>query len=403
MNHIERFKAVCAGEKPDYVPIFGLPGAPGMSGGCMAKTHQRLVDTGMPDWVDGCGRLGKPATLDSWQRYWGTTGPVRANFFPGESGKGIKTTKRIEDGMELIESETGSITRQVIDNDVTYSMPHYEVYDVRDRESWEFYRNRTTPGKPWSAERLEEECRKHDDRDKPLSVSVGGIWGGVRSMMGPEAACTVLYDDPEMVHEMIDRRLECFDKYLIPKIERLKPEILRAGEDCCYNNGMLISPAHFEEFCAPFYRRVGEVAKAVGASIVAVDTDGDATELVPLLEACGVNAIYPFEVKAGNDLFALREAHPEFVMFGWLEKEVVNEGNEGLIADEILSKVPPLLEKGRYFPNGDHGIQPLVTFENMCRFMTLLHEVTGNPEGEFPRVDPREPAAPAESKAGGRV
>ncbi len=71
---------------------------------------------------------------------------------------------------------------------------------------------------------------------------------------------------------------------------------------------------------------------------------------------------------------------------GWLEKESVNEGNEETIEREIMSKVPPLLDRGRYLPNGDHGIQPLVTFDNMCRFMTLLHEVTGNPEGEFPRV-----------------
>ena len=75
-----------------------------------------------------------------------------------------------------------------------------------------------------------------------------------------------------------------------------------------------------------------------------------------------------------------------FVFFGWLEKESVNEGNEKLIEPEIMSKVPPLLEEGRYFPNGDHGLQPFITFPNLCRFMTLLHEVCRNPEGEFPRV-----------------
>jgi hypothetical protein len=111
-------------------------------------------------------------------------------------------------------------------------------------------------------------------------------------------------------------------------------------------------------------------------------------EFVDMVEPCGVNAIYPCEVKAGNDLFALRERHPEFIFLGWLEKECVNEGNEDSIEPEIASKVPPLLAKGRYFPNGDHGIQPMVTFPNLCRFMTLLHEVTGNPEGEFPRVPP---------------
>jgi hypothetical protein len=30
-----------------------------------------------------------------------------------------------------------------------------------------------------------------------------------------------------------------------------------------------------------------------------------------------------------------------------------------VINAEIVSKVPSLLERGRYFPNGDHGIQPI--------------------------------------------
>jgi len=77
---------------------------------------------------------------------------------------------------------------------------------------------------------------------------------------------------------------------------------------------------------------------------------------------------------------------PQRYCFGWLEKEVVNEGNEDRIEPEIMGKVPSLLEKGRYFPNGDHGIQPPVTFPALCRFMTLLHEVCGNPEGQFPRT-----------------
>ncbi len=71
-----------------------------------------------------------------------------------------------------------------------------------------------------------------------------------------------------------------------------------------------------------------------------------------------------------------------------MEKEVLNEGNSHLIKDEIMNKVPYLIKKGGYFPNADHGIQPLVTFENLCKFMTLLHEVCNNPEGNFPRIKP---------------
>ena len=96
--------------------------------------------------------------------------------------------------------------------------------------------------------------------------------------------------------------------------------------------------------------------------MVTVDSDGNVMELVPLLDKYGINCLHPFEAKGNNDLFKLREEYPEFILMGWLEKEVVNEGNGDKIEKEIMSKVPGLLEKGRYFPNGDHGLQPMVTF-----------------------------------------
>jgi len=387
VNHLERFKAVCRFEQPDYVPIFGFSGAPGMSQGAMRKTWQRLVDTGMPDWMDGCFSLSTGGVSDKWQQYWGTTGALYLDFFPAEAGgPGIKCESRIEGDREILEYETGALTSQVIDNDVTYSMPEFVRYHVTDRASWEFYRDRTVCGPPWSAERIEEACKRFDGRDKPLCIGVGSTWGRLRGLMGPYLASTILHDDPSLAHEIIDYYQQVNERYLYPVIERLRPEILGAGEDCCFNHGMLLSPAHFNQFCAPYYRSVGAVARDCGVDMVSIDTDGNAMELVPLVEECGVNTIYPFEVKAGNDLFALRRRHPKFILMGWLEKETVNEGNEAQIDPEIMSKVPPLLAKGGYFPNGDHGIQPLVTFPNLCRFMTLLHEVTGNPEGEFPRM-----------------
>lgn len=386
MNQRERFVWVCRGEEVDYVPIYGAFGAPGMSGGCMAKTHQRLVKQGMPEWVDGCIRLGDPRVTETWQRYWGTLQPIDVDFFPAEPAQGLKRTSRIEGEYEIIECESGALTRQVIDNEITYSMPHFMVYPIRDRESWEFYRDRVTPGELWPEEEIEAECKRFEDRDKPLHLACGGTWGPIRSLMGPERACTILYDEPELIHEIMEWRMWYLQKYTIPLLERLRPEVLQCGEDIAYNHGLLISPRHFREFCAPFYRRLAQVGRECGAAMMAIDSDGNLMELVGLLEECGMNALLPFEVKAGNDLFVLRKQHPEFILMGWLEKEVVNEGNGHMIRGEIMSKVPPLLEKKRYFPNGDHGIQPLVSFENLCKFMTLLHEVTGNPEGEFPRI-----------------
>jgi len=383
MNELERFRSVVNGEKPDYMPIFGFPGAPGMSRGAMRKTWQRLHETGMPRHVGGAN---KNEAVASWMRYWGTTGPTGVGFKYGYGEEGIGQTSRIEGDFEIVEHESGALTRQVLNNNQTYSMPEFIRYHVRDRASWEFYRDRRTPRAKMEPDEFEAACRRHDGRDYPLMVHGMSGYGSVRSAMGPEAASIAFYDDPEMVHEMAAWRRERVREYVFPLIERLKPEIVQCGEDCCYNHGMLVSPQMFEEFFGEGYRELCDCARANGAQIVAVDTDGNISEFTPMIESFGVNAIFPCEVKAGNDLFALREQHPEFVFFGWLEKETVNEGNEDTIEPEIMGKVPRLMAQGRYFPNGDHGLQPLVTYPNLQKFMTMLHEVCGNPEGEFPRV-----------------
>lgn len=386
MNNRERFLAIARGQTPDYTPIFGFPGAPGMSWGVMRFTHDRLVATGMPATVGGCVEHWQWRDVEGWMKYWGTTGPAYPDFGLAWGETGFKTTTRIEGEFEIVESESGELTRQVIRNDSTYSMPEYIRYPVRDRASWEFFKERMTPRQFMPLSEVRERAAKFQRPDKPLSIGLYGPYGFIRGIFGPEAASYMFYDDPELIHEIMAWLLERARQDAFPLIEALKPDIVEMGEDLCYNHGMLLSPAQFDTFFGSYYQEVCDCAKAVDVPVVAVDTDGNAMEYAHVASKYGVNAICPFECKSNNDLFKLRAELPEFLMFGWLEKEVVNEGNERMIEPEVMKKVPALLEKGRYFPNGDHGIQPMVTFDNLCRFMTILHEVCGNPEGEFPRV-----------------
>jgi len=385
MNDRERFKAICHGEHVDYVPILGFPGAWGFAGGVLAPTHARLIDEGMPDWVDGCIDMDRGKSSEKWNRYWGTTEPVEIDFRTVPKATGIKSEKHVEGEREVVEYESGALTRQVIGNAVEYSMPEYVRFHVRDRRSWEFYRERMTPSGTLSTATIEENCRRFDDRAKPLIITCGSTWGFLRELMGPEAACTILYDDPELAHEIIEWNSWKVETYVFPVVRRLRPEILAVHEDMCYNHGLLISPAHFREFCAPYYRKVATLARDSGADLLAVDTDGNIMEIVSLLAECGVNGIYPCEVKGGNDLFQLRRKYPSFIFAGWIEKEIANKGNDGIIEPE-MAKVREFLKQGRYFPNADHLIQPLVTFEGLCLCLTALHDILGNPEGEFPRM-----------------
>ena len=387
MNALERFLCICRGEKPDYIPIFGLPGAPGFSGGCIQRTaYDRLLSTGMPD-IGGAAEIdGSCTNIEGWNKFWGVCNPMDFNEFPGEEAEPLKWDTQVDGDFEILTCETGAKTRQVIDNWIQYSMPEYIKFHVTDRSSWECYKERCTPGKPWSDTQINAVAAGYAARTQPLCMFAYGTFGWLRALVGPEMACTILYDDPDLAKEILGWAREHNQKYYFPLIRRLRPEILIIGEDMCYNHGMFISPAMFNEFCAPAYIEAAEVVREAGVTLFAVDSDGFVEQLIPLLEAVGVNGLYPWEVKAGNDILRVREKHPNFVILGGIEKEILNEGNEKTIRPEIMGKVPQMLRTGRYFPNGDHGIQPLLTYENLLRTMTLLHEVCENPEGEFPRV-----------------
>jgi len=63
-------------------------------------------------------------------------------------------------------------------------------------------------------------------------------------------------------------------------------------------------------------------------------------------------------------------------MAGNIDKRALIKGPEA-IKEEVMSKVPFLLEKGGFFPSVDHLVPPDVTFENFCYFINLLREIGG--------------------------
>ena len=372
MNELERFKAVVHFEKPDYWPLVTVDGLGYVHKGGLRKLHRE----GLPARVND---------LESWCAYWGQCTFDYAEFI-GADAPGIQRETWTKGDFEFVRSETGALTRKPIGNDMLYCMPDFVEFDVRDRASWETYRQLTRPRRR-ATEKLEAMNEKFAQRTRPLAVHCEGTWGIVRMRMGPERALLALYDDPDLVRDIIAANLADLEEFVFPVIEALRPEIVTMWEDFCYNHGMLISPAAFREFCAPYYRRVVEVGRACGAELMIVDSDGKVDEYCRLLEEVGLNGCWPMEQVCGNDLLAYRRAHPRFIFAGGIEKEIANTGQARRIEPELAPKIPAVLESSGYFPMFDHALQVDVGFAELCRCMTRLHEICGSDDlGEFPRV-----------------
>ena len=368
MTQLERFLAVVRFERPDYWPQMNAVGVGWIHLGGLDKLHEE----GLPaDVID----------LPTWLEYWGECGFEDVASI-GADAPVIAQESRVEGDFELIRRETGALTRQVVGNDRAYSMPEFIEFDVRDRATWERFRDLSTPR---AAADLEAQAHL-DGRTRPARIEAGSTWGRVRSWMGPERALLAIYDEPDLVRDMIEWQTWFFDEYTAPAIERFRPELVSMWEDFCYNHGLLISPATFRELCAPHYRRVAEVAHDCGVELLMVDTDGKVDEYLDLLDETGFNGCWPMEQVCGNDLAEYRRRHPRMVFAGGIEKEIVNTGNGARIEPE-LAKVPAALAAGGYLPMFDHALQTGAGFPELCRTMTRLHEICGSPElGRFPRM-----------------
>ncbi len=122
---------------------------------------------------------------------------------------------------------------------------------------------------------------------------------------------------------------------------------------------------------------INDLLRSNGVDVIYLDSDGNLNELIPLWLECGINFHWPFEAVAGNDAVAIRKKYgKDLIIGGTIDKRALIKGKEA-IREEVMSKVPFLLEQGGYFPSVDHLVPPDVTFENYCYYINLMREVAG--------------------------
>jgi len=206
--------------------------------------------------------------------------------------------------------------------------------------------------------------------DYPLGMIFCGLFGALRHLLGLERFMTATYDEPELLH----RIAEAWERLVVGVGRRMAGYgATWAGfwEDMCYRNGMFISPRSYRELILPYFKRAVAHLADCGIEFTWVDSDGDVTELIPLVREAGIKGMMPFEVQAGMDVVEVREQHPDFVIIGGLDKRLLADGREAM-EREIQEKAIPLLRSGGHIPGLDHAVPPNVTLEDFRWFLERM-------------------------------
>ena len=259
-----------------------------------------------------------------------------------------------------------------------FGMPMFLDWPVKDRATWNEYKKRLDPNIPerWPSD-WNAYVQEMNDESKPLSLEVGSFYGLLREWVGSERILYMFYDDPGLIEDMMDAILYLETEVIKRTLKDIKVQAATFWEDMCYKVGPLISPAMVRKFMMPRYKKITDLLHSYGVDVIFLDSDGNVEQLVPLWLEVGINFIWPFEVAAGNDAVALRKKYgKDLIIGGAIDKRALAKGKEA-IREEVMSKVPFLLETGGYFPSVDHWVPPDVTFENYCYYINLMREVAG--------------------------
>jgi len=263
------------------------------------------------------------------------------------------------------------------------SMPQFIKFPVETPSEFkEFWKQRMKSdvslrlGPEWKQQLLTAE-----KSDCPFFVTADrwvGFFGPLRSLVGVEKLCTLFYDEPAFVEEM----MECFLKHTITTmkqvLEIVHVDILIIWEDMAYHTGPLISPCIVKSFLFPRYRKLVDFVKNYGkkVSFIALDSDGNVDSLIPIWIESGIDIIYPFEVQAGMDVVALRKKYGKSLrMWGGFDKRIVAKGKRTI--DQETKRLAGLVEEGGYICGMDHSAPPDISFENFRYFMTKMKEISG--------------------------
>ena len=246
------------------------------------------------------------------------------------------------------------------------SMPEHIEFPVKGRGDWNELKTKFDPE---DARRFPPDWQSRCEswrREGPVVMFSAprspSLFGFVRELMGPERTLYAFYDEPMLVHDIMET-YTAFILRLLPKVLDSAPlTSIFFWEDMCYRGGPLISPDMFREFMLPRYKRITELARKRGVDTIFVDSDGDVSQLIPLWLEAGINGVYPMEVAAGMNVVDLRKKYGrDLLMTGGIDKRVLARSPEAI--DEELKVKMPLAEKGGYIPHLDHSIPHDVSYE----------------------------------------
>jgi len=337
MDPRERMMRALYGEEPDFLPVFelaiGAPIAKEVLGRTPKVDSYLVVDPvdyykiyrgfgldGMTIWDVGLPvkYLDKVTYMDDWGRMWKTSGDSHVTFY-------VRGT----------------------------------IHSPEDFENF-------SPPDPHNYERLEP-LRKVTKINRAKLAVVGGIHDAfeIPSMMRDmENFLVDFYRNPTFAKKIVETSTE-YNIELAKAMIDLGADAIMSGDDYAYNQGPMMSQAHFKEFVFPYLKKVVDVVHRRGIPFLK-HTDGYLWPILDMLVNTGVDALHPIEPQAKMSLRDVKDKYGDALcLMGNVDvTNVLPFGTVRETIDEVKRCIEEAASGGGYILSSSNSIHDAVKVEN---------------------------------------
>lgn len=204
-----------------------------------------------------------------------------------------------------------------------------------------------------------------------VALGVPGLYWTARDWCGFEGLSEMFYDNPRLVHEMMDFWTDFLLEMLDEPLSQIKVDKVTLNEDMAYKTAAMLSPAMMREFMLPRYKRIYSFLKSKGVDVVLMDSDGHNSQILDVFYPIAIDGIEPMEIAACNDPAEYLGKHNGIAIEGGIDKRELRF-DKARARQEVVKRYAAARQFGRYIPTVDHGVPPDVPLRTYLHMVELL-------------------------------
>lgn len=231
------------------------------------------------------------------------------------------------------------------------------------------------------ARNIEKKCERLRLQGRVIYVDASG--GGLLQMLGVgdwdsmRAACIALLRRPQVVERLVDRITDFYCVCLERVLSKVPVDYASLYEPIASNTAPVISPAMFERFAIPGYRKVLDLLKRHQVNLrILCTTGGNLAPLLPSLVEAGINGLWISNIRSSGMTYARlrREYGPGIALIGGIDAGALAR-DATAIRQAVTKTVPGLLADGHYLPCLDDRPRSNVPLAHYRLYRRLLEEI----------------------------